>query len=122
MMISLSTTFSSFADFPRSILLGITSCRIPLEEDHAVVRVGNPALRISGKHPRGKDTIATLVVDLQADIGELELLWDTFLTIGVESDGSGLPRVISFLFCLRNDCVKSLLNILFNEFKPIWLE
>jgi hypothetical protein len=26
---------------------------------------------MSGKHPRGKDTIATLVVDLQADIGEL---------------------------------------------------
>ena len=87
-MISLSTTFSSFADFPRPILLGITSRSIPLEEDHAVIRVGDTALGISGKHPWGKDTIATLVVYLQADIGELELLRDAFLVIGVESDGS----------------------------------
>jgi hypothetical protein len=70
-MISLSTSFSSFPDFPRPILLGITSRSIPLEEDHAVIRVSNAALGMSGKHPRGKDTIATLVVDLQADIGEL---------------------------------------------------
>jgi hypothetical protein len=121
-MISLSTTFSSFADFPRPILLGIASRRIPLEEDHAVIRVGDAALGISGKHPWGKDTIATLVVDLQTDIGELELLRNAFLILGLESDGSGLPRVISFLFCLRNDRVEGFLNILLNEFKPIWLD
>jgi len=121
-MISLSTTFSSFADFPGPILLCITFSRIPLEEDHAIVRVGDAALGISGKHPWGKDTIATLVVDLQADVGELKLLRDAILIIGVKSDGSGLPRVISFFLCLRNDRVKGLFNILLNEFKPIWLE
>lgn len=97
MMISLSTSFSSFADFPRPVLLGITSRRIPLEEYNAVIRIGDAALGMSGKHPRGKDAIATLVVYLQADIGELQLLWDAILTIRVESDGSGLPRLISFL-------------------------
>lgn len=71
MVISLSTSFSSFPDFTRPILLGITSRRIPLEEDHAVIRIGNATLGISGKDPWGKDTISTLVVDFQADVGEL---------------------------------------------------
>jgi len=121
-MICLGTTFSSFPNFPRPILLGITSRRIPLEEDHAVIRVGNAALGMSGKHPRGKDAIAPLVVYFQADIGELQLLWDAILTIRVESDGSGLPRLISFFLCLQNDRVKGLLNIFLNVLKPFWLE
>jgi hypothetical protein len=83
MMISLSTTFSSFPDLPRPILLGITSSSIPLVEDHAVIRVGYTALGMPRKYPRGKDTIATLVVDLQADIREFKLLRDALLIIWV---------------------------------------